>query len=302
MHMKRAFGVITALLALGSPQWAHADPLTPSACADAYVQGQLLRNAHKLLLARAALRICVQQACRDFMVRDCSEWLDMVQASVPAVVLVAIDEMGSPVSNVTVSMDHTPLMTGLDGNAVDVDPGLHTFEFFAPDGRKATKSIVVPEGDKWVRVTVTLARSVPASPASHVPGATDAPPPQLATSLHATNLETVRSNGAFPWKAIGLATTGTGVLGLGVGTFFGLDMLSKRSAAGCNGTKCPNNGAMSEYRAAQRSGDFATGFFVAGGILTVAGLTLWAGSPGQPVRMAAHAEATKVTFGVTGVW
>jgi serine/threonine-protein kinase len=71
-----------------------------------------------------------------------------------------------------------------------------------------------------------------------------------------------------------------GVAGLGLGTFFGLQAMSKKSdadSAGCNSDSvCPNGTAADMLRSAKSAADLATVSFIAGGLLAAGGITLWA--------------------------
>jgi len=124
-------------------------------CSDAYKQAQTLRDAHKLTSAREQLRICGRAECPGFIAKDCAGWLKDVEPRIPSVVLVAKNAAGSDLTEVKVTMDGAPLVTKLDGLAVDVDPGVHVFVFEASDG-KAEQKVVVTEGGKAQRVAATL--------------------------------------------------------------------------------------------------------------------------------------------------
>lgn len=77
-----------------------------------------------------------------------------------------------------------------------------------------------------------------------------------------------------------LVAGGAGVVGLGVGTVFGLVALSKKSAAQ---TACPDRCATStgvtDWNDARSAGNLSTVGFVAGGVLVAAGVVLWLATP-----------------------
>jgi hypothetical protein len=188
---------------------------------------------------------------------------------------------------------------------VEVDPGMHTFEFKTPDGRKTEKTVMVPESDKWVRVAVTLpaAPAPPAAPPPTPEKTRPVPGRSVASGAPAADRPRTAATRASPWKSVGLATAGVGAVGLGVGTFFGFDAMSKRSAAGCNSQDaCLTAGAKNELDASRRSGDFATAFLVAGGALSVSGAVLWALAPGRPVSVATRVDTGHVTVVLSGSW
>jgi hypothetical protein len=139
-------------------------------CSDAYKQAQTLRDAHKLTSAREQLRICGRAECPGFIAKDCAGWLKDVEPRIPSVVLVAKNAAGSDLTEVKVTIDGAPLVTKLDGLAVDVDPGVHVFGFEASDG-KAEQKVVVTEGGKAQRVAATLGATGTASiPTATSPG------------------------------------------------------------------------------------------------------------------------------------
>jgi hypothetical protein len=287
--------------------WARADDSAVNSCAGSYVRGQILRNDHKLVEARDVLRDCAQPVCKDFIVKDCSVWLDMVQASLPAVVPVAMDEGGNTLYDIKVAMDGKALVSNLDGRSVEVDPGLHTFEFETPDGRRVDKTVLVPEGDKQVRVAITLSRpeEAVAAPAlaekAPFPQPATAPPPPAPAATG--EMQGVGTQGGPPWKSVGLAVAGAGVLGVAVGAFFGLDAISKKNAANCNAQAvCPSSGQKAELDASIRSGNVSTASFAAGGILAAAGVAFWAFAPRPSLRVAMRLEPGAFDISASGSW
>ena len=56
-----------------------------AACLSASQQAQNLRDAHKLVEARAQLRVCARKECPAVVQRDCLTWLGEVERSLPTV-------------------------------------------------------------------------------------------------------------------------------------------------------------------------------------------------------------------------
>jgi hypothetical protein len=134
------------------------------ACTEAYVAAQTLRDQHRLLAARDQLRICARKECsanmQGLMIKDCTDWLAQVEATIPSIVFEATDGHGNDLSAVKVTIDGHPLADKLDGSALQVDPGKHRFAFDDADGLAQVEStIVVREGDKDRRVRVTFGTS-----------------------------------------------------------------------------------------------------------------------------------------------
>ena len=79
------------------------------------------------------LRACVTPACPRLIRDDCADRLRAVDAAQPAILFEAKDASGAALTAVAVAVDGAPLADHLDGTAVLVDPGSHTFSF--PRGR-----------------------------------------------------------------------------------------------------------------------------------------------------------------------
>lgn len=268
---------------------ARADG-APASCADAYTNAQTLRNDRKLLDARAALRICVQPTCKDFIVKGCTDWLAQVEASMPSVVPVATDAAGNDLPGVKVLMDGKVLLEKIDGRSVDVDPGTHTFSFEAPDGTKAEKEIVVAEGEKQKRVAVTLGPAATSTPAATPPAGT-APVPSEPSS-------------GSPWKTVGLVTAGVGAAGLVAGSVFGVLALSGKSSCGSSSNPCTAGSSdANNNSSAVSNGNISTVLFVAGGVLAAGGVTLWLLAPsGSGLQAGPTAMNGGAGMSVQGVW
>jgi hypothetical protein len=274
---------------------ARADKPHATECSDAYTRAQTLRRDRKLIDARDALRICAQPDCKDFIVKDCTTWLDQVQSSLPTVVPVATDQDGNNLPGVRVSMDGRVLLESIDGRSVEVDPGTHTFSFEASDGTKADREIVVAEGEKSKHVAVVLARPRPAQAATAIPAtAPSSAPAEPATSAPP-------GTHASPWKTVGIVTTVIGGAGLAAGAIFGLETMSKKSDATCDGLSCPTSADATEMRSAQKDGNLSTAFFVAGGVLAAAGITIWALAP-HGVEAAPSVGSSTAGLVVRGGW
>nr|UXE44480.1 hypothetical protein Hi04_10k_c2441B_00028 [uncultured bacterium] len=248
------------------------------ACADAYTQAQTLRDAHRLKEARAQLRTCAQTSCAAFIVKDCTEWLAAVERVMPSVVLVAKDARGSSLSKVAVSADGTPLTGMLDGGAIEIDPGSHTFVFVAEDGARAEVPYTVMEGQKAQAVAVTF----PALPAPPTPPLPSVEPPPDRSVASRTSFWTVQ-------RTLGVVTAGVGVAGVAVGSVFGVLMLSAANAQKnhcASPTSCTAYGtASTDHSTAVKDGNAATAAFIAGGALIAGGAILFLTSPSDKAQV-----------------
>lgn len=150
---------VAALAALATPARA-ADK---EACISAYEQTQTLRKDGHILGAKAQAAICAREGCPALLAKDCTRWLAELEQSTPSVVLDPRTPSGAEVIEVRVKVDGAPLVERIDGKAVPVDPGSHTFRFELADGPPFERTVVVREGEKNRRVTVTLESAAKAS-------------------------------------------------------------------------------------------------------------------------------------------
>lgn len=158
---------------------------------------------------------------------------------------------------------------GAFGVAVAVDPGKHVLEAQAPGKKPWHGEVTVADGADQKTF--------------EVPELADAPKPVLNPGSSTTTVEEKRS----PARAIvGIGIAGLGVISLGVGTYFGVAALGKRSDSNANGN-CGANGQPNDCNAtgvalrddARTLGNVSTVFIVIGGVATVGGLVLWLTAP-----------------------
>jgi hypothetical protein len=272
------------------------------ACNDSYEQGQVLRKDNKLLEARDMFRACVNTCVLDSKKKSCGDWLAQAERDIPTIVLSAKDRSGAALVDVVVTMDGKPLATKLDGRSIEVNPGPHPFSFEGPDGTRSQIQVVAETGKKDTPVAATLGKPL-ATPESKPPDATPAAPLAGAiTQSSASDSAPVASSGP-PWKVIGLVAAGVGVVGLGLGSVFGLQASSKKSDAGCDANSvCPTSTALDTLHDAHSAGDLSTAFFVAGGVLAAGGITMWALAPRAGVQMAPTAASNTLGMTMRGTW
>jgi len=201
-----------ALAGLPAPAWADDRNDRKQACATAAEDAQQLRMDAKLKAARDRLLVCSRPECPATVLRDCSQWMNEVTALMPTVVLGARDAQGRDVLTAQVSIDGVVVATGLDGKALEVDPGTHTFRFVS-GGATAEQAVLIREGEKGRSISVTL----------DVQGAT----PAGAPTPQATATEAAPSQrGVSSWTWV---LAGVGLVGIGIGTYLELSVNSDAS-------------------------------------------------------------------------
>jgi hypothetical protein len=97
------------------------------------------------------------------------------------------------------TMEGSPVAYKIDGIAVDVDPGAHTFVFEGPDGR-AEQKVVVPEGTKAQHIGVTFGAAGAAAVVAMTPGVAAAPAAGSSGGFNALPSEPVDSGFSFSFR------------------------------------------------------------------------------------------------------
>jgi hypothetical protein len=198
-----AFALITASMPV------HADPReTVRTCRASHEAGQRLRREGSLLAARTQLIACSHDECSIGLREDCLKRLDEVEAALPTIVFQARTADGGDVTDVKVVLDGTPRLSRLDGRPVEVDPGAHRVQFERANRVVGDQSVLVVEGEKLRRVSVTIASE---------------PPPRTAVAVERTEPRAAPKIG-WPTYVLG----GVGVLALGSFGTLGLSGKSDR--------------------------------------------------------------------------
>jgi len=167
-------GALLAATALLLTRGARAQ----DTCATAYEAAQERRRGHELSRSRAELRLC-ERACPTKLAEDCSGWRREVEAELGSVVLDVRDAAGQAAPGVRVTLDGAPLVSGVAGEPVEMDPGKHTLLFDDASGRHAEAEVTLAPGEKGRAVSVRVSlRPLPApllAPARPPPAVTHSP-------------------------------------------------------------------------------------------------------------------------------
>jgi hypothetical protein len=279
--MKRWIVLGLSACAALSAGLARADgaPPTPAGrvdkatCLTAVTSGQRLRDTHKLVAAREQFRVCGRSECPAVVRSDCASWLAELDKTLPTVVLSAKDGAGRYVVDVRVSVDGQPLVGKLNGQAVAVDLGLHTFRFERLDdaSKVATQQALVKEGEKAQSVSVVLSEAGSAAP----PPSSSADAASDGSARPATTPPPSTSTPGSTFRLLGLVLGGAGVVGMGVGTGIALDAKSKDNRAANETGTAQKNDSVS----AVNEGNVATVVLVVGAAMAAAGVVLWLTAP-----------------------
>jgi hypothetical protein len=167
-------------------------------------------------------------------------------------------------ADVALRIDDLSLGLGTLGVSLPVAPGPHRVSAKAPGFEPWSASFdAVADGST---TTLVVPRLAPLPTAA----APTAEPPRLSPA------PSQRS----PLRIAAIAAGGTGLVAFGVGAIFGVDAISKRSDAHCQGTTCPDDASAATLHDAKTAANAATLAFVAGGVLLGGGVALWLVAPG----------------------
>jgi hypothetical protein len=265
-----AFSVIVAVsgvTTLHGRRAAGAEPTTAE-CLASYEDAVNLKRTHQMRATLAKLTICSSESCPSEVRGECLRLVPEIGASIPTVVFEVRDAAGTNLVAVKVTMDGDVLAERLDGSALSIDPGEHTFAFEAAGRPRVEKRLVLWEGDKLRRERVELEALAAPKLA--------APPPITVTKPLAEPSPPHPDNSKPSWskaRIVGLVVGGVGVAATGVGIAYGLIAMSRRNEA--NGV-CPAQCAdQTLWNSARSAGNVATGALIVGAVGIASGVVIW---------------------------
>jgi serine/threonine-protein kinase len=174
---------------------------------------------------------------------------------------------------VVVKRNGQKIEPALYGTPLPVDPAEYTIEVSAPGYETWSTPIKVEGGGASASVRVPQLMPAKDAPATK-PGATDAAKP----APDAAPVGSSDSGGSSTQRTLGLVVAGVGVVGLGVGSFFGVRAISRNSDAENHcpkGTLCQDDAGVSLTNQALKDARTSNIFFVAGGVLAATGVVLF---------------------------
>ena len=172
--------------------------------------------------------------------------------------------------------DGTAIGSAQWGVPVPTDPGTHEIAATAPGRERFATKVDVHEGANEA-VVPALKPAVTSSPptlAAPPPPASSRPPPPPVREAPLPEHES--SGGLGTQKTLALAAGGVGVVGVVVGSVFGLKAKSKHDDAApfCNGNTCTQDGVDLRHDAVA-AGNLSTVFFAVGIAGLAGGAALW---------------------------
>ena len=226
--MSRSVAVVSsAALFLGCTLAARHSAADVQACVDAHRAGQVQRDRSEFVAALESFSSCMQEDCPGPIRAECGEFRQKLDVAMPTVILIARDENGHDVPEAVVEIDGRPLMRGLTGRAVAVDPGPRRFTFIGRSGERTELTLVVVEGAKGREV---IAHFAAAEAKERRKAVQPARPQDVAGAAEA----------AGPDRTVAYALAGGGAVALGAFAYFGLsgraryDELERSCAPSCS--------------------------------------------------------------------
>jgi len=253
--MKRRRLVVSVALAvsavLSSRPAVAADPTTAE-CLAASEASLKSGNEHRLRKERSELLVCAAASCPADIRQECTRRVDEVNTAIPTIIFETKDASGNDLSAVKVSMDGQVLAERLEGSALSIDPGAHTFVFETAGQAPVTKQFVIRESQKNRHEAIRLG-----SPA-------------------ASSTPTTASTELGTQKTVAIVAGGVGVVGIAVGSVFGfVAMARKNDAESACPADCSDQRGMNLWQDAGRAGNVSTAAFIAGGVMLAGGAALW---------------------------
>jgi hypothetical protein len=269
-----------------------ADPTTAD-CLAATESSVKLGNEHKLRAERAQLLTCASANCPADIRKDCTSRVEEVNAQIPTVIFRAKDASGADITAVKVTMDGEVLADRLEGTALSIDPGEHTFTFETAGQSPVTKKLVIQQNQKDRAEVVTFGVATTAAGA-----------PPIAEGTAVSSPDAGSGHGLGTQRILALVAGGIGVVGLGLGAAFGGVALSQKGSAqtACPGTTCASQAGASDWSSAASSGNISTISLIVGGVGVAGAAVLWFTAPSSSTGPSTQVGIGPGSIQLKGTW
>lgn len=224
--------------------------------------------------------------CYEHSGRTASAWMEFLEAASAARGIGSADReaearrrasaLEPKLSYLVITRKDAAIHVARDGKALDdatlgtpipVDPGDHLVEATAPGKAKWSTTIQVREEATRLTVDVPELALAPVAPAA---------PLTPGTKTGA------RKSGGSTQRTVAIIVGGAGVVGIGLGTFFGVKASSTWNTAKSHCTDYPRGcgtDGVSQGQDAKTQADVATVMFIVGGVALAGAATLWFTAP-----------------------
>jgi serine/threonine-protein kinase len=182
-------------------------------------------------------------------------------------------DQSNDLDQLSIQRDRVVVGRALWGTATPVDPGAHSLSATAPGRKPWTQKVVVPADGSTTILNVPELEPSPSAPTSTSTPTGESRPPLTAEPGPAADDGWVSRR----WPV--LVAAGVGVVGIGVGTAFGLKSKQNHDDAEeyCDGRECDDPRGVTLKQQAITDGNISTIVFAVGGLgLATAGVLLFA--------------------------
>jgi hypothetical protein len=266
-------------IAAACPKYAESERLDPELGTLLHL-GECYAKLGKTASAWASFKEAADVAAQrnDPRTAKIRERMTALEKALPNLVIVVAD---SEPPALEVRQDGAVVGKAGWGSPIPVDPGEHKISATAPGAKPREVTLTVPE--KAQTLTVNL------PPIEYLPATATTPPQGIEPAgPSAAQSSTVTSDEARPWfsshqRTIALVVGGVGVVGLGVGSAFGLMAKSTYDKSGphCSLDHCDATGH--DFRqSAFTKADVSNVAFGVGAAALVGGVVLFLTAPKQP--------------------
>jgi hypothetical protein len=258
---------------------------TAGECIAAAEQAQPLQHDGKLRAASERLHQCARPECPAVVRADCTRWLANLEASMPSIVVHAVDAAGADLTDVRVFVDGELVASSLDGRDIHVDPGPHVLRFEHGTGAPVEQRMVADVGAQHRLISVAFGAGAPA---------TTAPPAaRIGTATAPAVAEHAASTYSGPRRSMVLPFTigAVGLVTAAVGGVVWAEGLSR-----CRSSIEPSAPSCTSVQLDGAHGTLVAGdvLVATGGALIAAGLVLWLVYRGDPPPPAVTAAAAGI--------
>jgi hypothetical protein len=197
--------------------------------------------------------------------------------------------------------------TSIIGAPVPVDPGELKIEVSAPGYQNYVVTVSVPARSRQsMQVPALSVKEEPKVVAPAEPSSPPASTPELPTPINPiVPPPSVEDSGMSTVAVLGLVVAGAGVVGAGVGTFYGLRAMSedkKADEGSCNPTICQEKVDFDHSREAVSSAKIANvALGIGGGLFVAGGLMFLLAPSSEPAESASVRFTPRLAPGFAGI-
>jgi hypothetical protein len=182
----------------------------------------------------------------------------------------------------TIRVDDVELGAASVGLPIPTEVGAHILVVLAPGFEPARQKVDLEESQNQ-QVALDLGRPVPV--VSPMPVQVQPPVPETPSPSASPTSDAEPPRDHRVMRAASYAVAGVGLVGIGVGSYLGIQALAGKNVNGCTGDAC-NQSGMRLRNDAIADGNAATWLFAGGGALVATGAVLWLLSGRTPARSA----------------